>query len=283
MLRLIKTLVRLFLFLILIGLLLLAYSRYIEPRMLSVEQVKLTSPYVSASADGFKIAAFSDTHFSPYYTPDRFRRVVENINQIQPDVVVFLGDLFDHYSQYQGNPAEISSLLQEIKAPWGKFAVFGNHDYGGGAQRFYQDVMNGGGFQVLINQTVNLAQFDLTITGIDDMLIGYGTPDIVNQIPGDTFNMVLCHEPDAADRITSSHADLMLSSHTHGRQINLPMFDSKILPPLGKNYVRGLYSFQNQRGLRLYVTRGLGTTQLPLRFLSIPELTVITLHHEALK
>lgn len=280
MLRLIKTLARLFLFLILIGLLLLAYSRYIEPRMLSVEQVKLTSPHVSAHADGFKIAAFSDTHFSPYYTPDRFRLVVEKINQIQPDVVFFLGDLFDHYSQYQGNPAEISSLLNEIKAPYGKFAVFGNHDYGGGAQRFYQDVMNGGGFQVLMNQTVKLAQFHLTVTGIDDMLIGYGTPDTVNQVPPDSFNIVLCHEPDVADRITQTHADLMVSSHTHGRQINLPMFDRFILPPLGTKYVGGLYSFENQRGLRLYVTRGLGTTQLPLRFLSIPELTILTLNTE---
>lgn len=283
MFRLIKTLVRPFLILILVGLLLLAYSRYVEPHMLQVENVKLASSHVCTKAEGFKIAAFSDTHFSPYYTPDHFRRVVEKINQLQPDTVFFLGDLFDHYSQYKGNPAEISSLLSEIKAPCGKFAVFGNHDYGGGAERFYQDVMKSGGFQVLINQTVKLNDFNLSITGIDDMLIGYGVPDTVNQVPPDFFNIVMCHEPDAADRITQSHADLMLASHTHGRQINLPMLDSKILPPLGTKYVRGLYPFDNQRGLRLYVTRGLGTTQLPLRFLSIPELTVITLDSESMK
>lgn len=279
MFRFIKAILRLIILILVAGALLFTYARYIEPRMLKVETTEVESPLVTEAADGFRIAAFSDTHFSEYYTPEDFRRVLAELKKADPDLVLFLGDLIDNFATYEGDTDEISRLLAEIAAPRGKFAIFGNHDYGGGAERKYQSIMEAGGFRVLVNEYTGLDDLNIGIVGIDDVLIGYGVPETVSQARPDFFNLVLCHEPDVADSILELNGNLMFSSHTHGRQVNLPLFDNYILPPYGVKYVRGLYPLENQRRMQLYVTRGLGTTKLPLRFLSVPEVTVFTLHH----
>ena len=76
------------------------------------------------------------------------------------------------------------------------------------------------------------------------------------------------------------NVDLMISGHTHGRQINIKFFDEYILPPYGKKYINGLYQLSNDRESQLYVNSGIGMTKLPYRFLSPPELTCITLKSE---
>lgn len=279
MLRLLKTLLRLILLISVVFGLLLAYSRYIEPFRLHVEEVVVSSSNLSEEADGLRVIAFSDIHFGDYYTGTDFQKVLSIIEEEKPDVVVFLGDLIDHFDQYTASygTEAISSLLAQIDAPGGKFAVFGNHDYGGGAELQYEEILSKGGFQVLKNQRIYLDSYNLAMIGIDDLLIGYGDPTIVAQARAEEFNLILAHEPDVADQILDFPADLILAGHTHGRQVNLKYFDRFILPPYGKNYIRGLYSFDNERDTRLYVTAGIGMTKLPLRFMSPPEVTILTL------
>ena len=78
--------------------------------------------------------------------------------------------------------------------------------------------------------------------------------------------------PDVADQLAPYPSDLVLAGHTHGRQVALKVFDPYILPPYGRNYVKGLYDLPGDRSL--YVTAGLGTTQLPLRFGSFRFVTI---------
>jgi predicted MPP superfamily phosphohydrolase len=82
------------------------------------------------------------------------------------------------------------------------------------------------------------------------------------------------------DDVLDYNVDLMISGHTHGRQINVKFFDDYILPPYGKKYISGLYDFDNERGSQLLVNCGIGMTKLPYRFMSPPELTIITLNGE---
>ena len=158
-----------------------------------------------------------------------------------------------------------------------KFAVYGNHDYGGGLEHHYRDIMEASGFHVLINETVTLDRWDLTITGIDDMVIGYGDPSCAEALPEDSYNIVLSHVPDICTELSDDPVDLMLSGHTHGGQITVPLLSDYVLPPYGRIFVRGEYPFENERNMMLYVNRGLGTTKLPLRFLASPELTAVIL------
>ncbi|MGI6728492.1 MAG: metallophosphoesterase [Anaerovoracaceae bacterium] len=279
MFRLLKSLFRLFIFVIIISGLIFAYSKYIEPFHLKIEKIKISSRYINEDTEGLHILAFADTHFGEYYTTEDFKKVVKAIEKENPDIVFFLGDLIDHYKEYTKteNISEISRLLSEIKAPYGKYAVFGNHDYGGGAENIYEDIMTAGGFQVLVNDSLLIKELGIKIIGIDDVVIGYGDPKIGKEANADLFNIILSHAPDVADEIITYNIDLMLAGHTHGRQINLSYFDDTILPPYGKKYIKGLYPLNTERNAYLYVNSGIGMTQLPLRFLSPPEITIFTL------
>lgn len=278
MFKFIKRLFGLVLTLLICVALLYCYARYIEPFSLKTETVSIRSPHLSSNSNGLKIAVFADTHFSEYYTPEDFHKVVTAVNEARPDLIVFAGDLIDHYSEYTGDISEISDQLAEMKATYGKFAVYGNHDYGGGAELVYEKIMNAGGFSVLVNDYSELPQAGVSLVGINDALISYADPAAAGLVSPDSFNIVICHEPDIADQILDYNVDLMLSAHTHGRQINLRFFDEYILPSYGKKYVKGQFSLPNERQTQLYVNRGLGMTKLPFRFLSKPELTIITVN-----
>jgi predicted MPP superfamily phosphohydrolase len=277
MLRLIKNIFRIIVLFLIVGGALIFYARYIEPQWLRVKDIEISSPMVSTAADGFKIAVFGDTHFSDYYTPEEFDRVLKSLKKMQPDLVIFSGDLIDHFDTYTGDIDTISGKLAEIDAPYGKFAIFGNHDYGGGAENKYQSIMEAGGFKVLKNEYHGIDDLGIGVIGIDDVLIGYGEPEVASWGRPDYFNLVLAHEPDLIDQTLDYNVDLMISGHTHGRQINLNIFDDYILPPYGHKYINGLYQFHNERQSQLVVNPGIGMTKLPFRFLSPPELTCITL------
>jgi hypothetical protein len=88
----------------------------------------------------------------------------------------------------------------------------------------------------------------------------------------------MCHAPDYADKVLQHPAgkaiDLMISGHTHGGQIRLPLVGALELPELGKKYVEGWFRLGD---MRLYVNRGIGTVGLPFRLDCPPEITVMTL------
>lgn len=262
------------------------YSRFIEPYLLTTSYDSLTSPYLTASSletgddtgiPRLRIVLFADTHFSEYYTPENFAEVVSRINSQDPDIVFFAGDLVDDLDSYEGSLEEIGSSLAGIKARIGKYAVYGNHDYGGGMQFKYPEVMAAGGFDLLVNETVDLADINVCIMGIDDIVIGYGNAECASWLDAGRCNIVVCHEPDVFDEMSGCNIDLMLSGHTHGRQIDLSIFDDYILPAYGKKYVKGRYDFENERHTTLFVTSGIGMTKLPLRLASPPEVTVTDL------
>ena len=277
MFRLIKNIFRLIVLILILGVLTVGYARYIEPQMLQVKDITISSPHISGKAENLKIAVFGDTHFGDYYSTDDFNKVLKAIKKMKPDLVVFDGDLIDHFNAYSGDVSVISEKLSEIEAPYGKFAIFGNHDYGGGAENKYQSIMEAGGFIVLKNDYHAIDELGIAVIGIDDVLIGYGNPSIASWGRPDYFNIVLAHEPDLMDDVRDYNTDLMIAGHTHGRQINLKFFDDYILPRYGKKYISGLYRFDNERESQLYVNSGIGMTKLPFRFLSPPELTCITL------
>lgn len=277
MFKLFKNFFRILILVLMVGILLICYARYIEPQMLMVRDAAIASPRLPEGAENLKIAVFGDTHFSDYYTTDDFDKVLDAIEEMEPDMVVFSGDLIDHYDIYSEDVSTISEKLSEIKATYGKFAIFGNHDYGGGAENEYESIMEAGGFTVLKNEYYAVDELGIAVIGIDDVLIGYGEPSIASWGRPDYFNIVLAHEPDMIDEVLDYNVDLMIAGHTHGRQINIKFFDQYILPSYGKKYIQGLYRFTNERESQLYVNSGIGMTKLPFRFLSPPELTCITL------
>lgn len=277
-----KIVFELFMLCIIIAIIAFGYARYIEPYNLKSLELSLedTKLQIEGKENTLKVAVFSDTHFSQWYTPDDFKDVVSTINGQSPDLILFAGDLIDNFNQYEGSIDEIIGELAKLEAPMGKFAVYGNHDYGGGAEWQYESIMQAGGFTVLAGDYYALEDLKIALIGIDDILIGGGSPDIASWGREDYYNIVICHEPDVVDEVLDDNVNLMISGHTHGGQINVPIYTSKFLPPYGEKYVKGLFEFENPIGTRLYVTKGVGMTKLPFRFMAPPDVSFITLYND---
>ncbi|WP_258279389.1 metallophosphoesterase [Paenibacillus sp. SC116] len=261
---------------------LLAYSTYIEPKMLRVKDINIASEYIPPSFDDMTIVHFSDTHIGEYYDNENLKKLVDRVNQLHPDLIIFTGDLFDHYSKYGAKRDEAQQLLGQMKAHLGKYAVYGNHDRGGGGSRKYERYLKEAGFEVLMNETHPIVLPNgekIVLAGLDDAMLG--NPDIPNtlsQLRAEDFNIAVVHQPDLADEIANYPVDLQLSGHSHGGQVQTPWSKPIYTPPLAVTYVEGRYMIRDgNKPMQLYVNRGIGTTRLPIRFMNAPELTKITL------
>nr|WP_312578472.1 metallophosphoesterase [Sedimentibacter sp.] len=259
------------------------YARFIEPNLLNVHYENISNKLISENSGEIKILQFSDTHLSDYFDTKDLQRIVNKINNENPDIVIFSGDLIDYYKNYsyEGDITQISDILGRIKAPLGKYSVYGNHDYGGGAEKAYSEIMKKSGFITLVNNAVKLEKYNINIMGLDDSIFGnIGKEELYNNIDGSYYNIVISHEPDVVDSMLEYDIDLFLSGHSHGGQVNIPFFSSAIYPPLGEKYTRGLYEFENYRETKLYVNIGIGTSQIPFRFMSLPEISVFILKNK---
>ena len=237
----------------------------------------LPDPFV-----GMRLAQISDIHLEEFTEPSFLEHVVEQVNSLQPEMVLLTGDFISRGPgprrvalRAAGVAAEI---LSGLKAPQ-RVAVLGNHDVGVNADWVVRE-LEAHGTPVLVDSYLPLERQRerLYICGSDDA--GTRTPDPFLAIPADPGAPVvfLVHEPDYID-IFRHHprfplVDLMLSGHSHGGQIRLPLVGPLVLPPMGKQYVEGLYPIEH---MQLYVNRGIGTVGLPFRLNCPAEITDITL------
>lgn len=257
------------------------YARYVEPYLLITKTVTISS---QKEVPGCTIVFFSDTHFGQNYSEKNMERIVKRINRSSPDLVIFGGDFMDNYARDKEelDLEYIEDELAKIQAAYGKFAVWGNHDYGGGAGRVYRELMAGGGFQVLENESYLIEELNLKVFGYDDYLLGKTEPELY-QIKSQYFNLIVAHEPVVADFIDNTGENLLLTGHTHGGQVGIPGIQEKVVPKGSGSYVKGLYS-QKDIGtatpMQMYVTSGIGTAIYPLRFLNVPEIVEIRVNLE---
>lgn len=260
------------------------YSHEIEPKMLDITRHNISSPLLPKEFNGFKIVQFSDTHLGFQYTLDQLQALMVNINQLEPDMIVFTGDLMDNPNEFKETD-QIIQALTKLQAPFGKFAVYGNHDHGGYGSDIYRKIIEDAEFTLLVNESKSVTLLNgstIHIAGVDDSMLGH--PDIesaINGLPESSYTILLSHAPDLASKASNYNIQLQLSGHSHGGQIQIPFYGPVVTPPHGEEYPEGFYHLGANQGLTLYVNRGLGTTRLPFRFLSKPELTLFTLITEA--
>ncbi|MDF2904456.1 MAG: metallophosphoesterase [Bacillus sp. (in: firmicutes)] len=257
------------------------YARDIETRMLEITEHIIEHPHIPVGFDGCKIVQFSDTHLGFQYNLNQLEKLISKIDDFSPDIIFFTGDLMDAPNQYE-HQSKITPLLSSLKAPLGKFCVYGNHDHGGYGSDIFQSIMSQSGFTILQNdyRAVKLLDGSLIyIIGIDDAMLGKPNfEQALADIPDYSYKILLSHAPDLADQALSYGIELQLSGHSHGGQIKIPFFGALVTPPFAEKYTEGFYEIKNQsQKLTLYVNRGIGTTRLPYRFLSHPELTIFQL------
>jgi uncharacterized protein len=266
------------------------YSGEIERHWIEVTEHEVHLRGLSAAFDGMRIAQLSDIHLDNLTEPFFLRHVVERINRIKPDAVFLTGDFVT--ARFHAKAAstkfardaawQCAGILRGLESK-ALYAVLGNHDIGVGAEEV-SAALEANGITVLGNAYLPIERNGarIWIAGVDDPLNGHPIPDLA--IPESIRNqtnepvVLLCHCPDYADRLLAQPAgqavDMMLSGHTHGGQIRLPLMRAMVLPPLGRKYVEGWFQLGR---LQLYVNRGIGTIGVPFRLDCPPEITSITL------
>lgn len=226
-----------------------------------------------------KIVQFTDTHIGKYFSVEQLTKAVDKINAQQPDIVIFCGDLFDN-ARENTNTTQVSAVLEKINAPLGKYAIYGNRDYGGSAVKIYSRLMTEAGFTVLANESsqISINNKTISIFGADDYIFGNNNVKaLMSNIDKGNFNILLSHEPDALLRYADYPINLALSGHSHGGQVRIPFYGALIETNFCDYFSKGLYTMDNLYNTKVFVSSGLGNTKVPFRLGNIPEIVVFNL------
>ncbi len=322
--RLIKVMVEVIFTIALIGLCVFVDARYIEPKLLKVKEQRITTHKLTLE-EPLKIVQFSDVHLGKDYSFTDFKRIITKMNALNPDLVIFTGDLIDDNKTFT-EVEKVIELLKMVESTYGNYAVYGNHDHGGNGTRRYAKIMKESGFRLLVNEneTITLKNGEkINVIGIDDIILSrpdfearryakimkesgfrllvnenetitlkngekinvIGIDDIILSRPDfeaafkgietKGYKLFISHAPDVVDRLPGEGVvDLQLSGHSHGGQVRLPIVGAPFTVPYGRKYIKGLYEVSEREGMLLYVNSGIGTSQLPYRFLNPPEITL---------
>lgn len=247
---------------------------YAEAGSLEVTRPNLSLPKLPKSFDGLRIAFLTDIHHGPYTDLPFVTSVVRTTLALNPDLILLGGDYSLREAKYIRPCFEV---LKALSAPLGVFGVMGNHDYAHGDAETRRE-MRRAGIEELTNAGVWLQRKNdrVRLAGVDDLW--WGKPDAgvtLSEVKPDDAVLLLSHNPDYCETLVDPRIGLVLSGHTHGGQVRVPGMVNPFIPSkYGDKYSHGLVEAP---ACPVYVSRGLGTTGLPVRYNCPPELTLITL------
>jgi uncharacterized protein len=253
-----------------------AYAFLVEPRWLEVTRTRIHRRGLHPSLEGFRIALLTDLHAGGGTPLSVVRRACRAAVAERPHLIAITGDLA--HDDAPGFRAVLGALTC-LRAPHGVYAVPGNHDHVVGIERWRRDVRAHPGITDLTNRAVVLevGGARLCVAGVDDLSLGDPSLEALPPPEARDFTLLLAHDPDQAERARRGYdaVDLIVSGHTHGGQVRLP-FMGALRNPAERDdlYEEGL---RRRPWTQVYVSRGVGTVHLPVRFLCRPEVAVLEL------
>jgi uncharacterized protein len=243
------------------------------PAATRVRQVRHDLVLGRSGRGALKLGFVSDLHIGPITSPRLLDNAFAALAAFRPDVLVMGGD----YVSFEATAAKaerLTRLVASVPAAT-KLAVLGNHDLWTD-QTVVERALEAGGARVLVNQSVGLPapHDDIAIVGLDEPWTGEPDPERAFAGAASSLRIAVAHAPEGHPFISGRGAALMLCGHTHGGQVALPSGPVVVHGPLGRKYPSGLYDIDD---LRLYVSRGVGNVDLPLRLNAPPEVALFTI------
>jgi predicted MPP superfamily phosphohydrolase len=243
---------------------------YFEAKNIEIKRLTLKTDKLPSKYKKIRIAQISDVHFSPLISTEKATEIKNLISKEKPDLIISTGDLLDRAIR---NHDQVAKIMSQLQAPFGKFAITGNHEFIADLNysiNFTQKC----GFKLIRNDYL-VVKDSLNLVGLDDysasrfgFIQDISEYDILKKVDVSKYTILLKHQP-RTEESNYPLFDLQLSGHTHAGQI----FPFTLLVKFVFNYIDGLYKLD--KNTLLYVNRGTGTWGPPIRFLATPEITII--------
>ena len=243
----------------------------INPKDFTVREETIISNKITKDIDGLLIVYFSDLHYKTHVNENDLETIETKINAFKPDIVIFGGDLFD--KALSGTDlASLNNFLRNIETKYGKYAVLGDVDntYYDQVNTIYEET----GFELLDNSNQKIY-----INGSFINLIGLNSLSLDNEkalkgVNENYYTFCISHYPDLIDEIDTTKIDYMLSGHSLGGQVYIPLINLFYRPEGAINYYHGKY---NNGNVILDITNGIGTTNKNIRLFADAEIVTYKL------
>lgn len=257
---------------------------YFQNNSIVTNEISISSKKIPQSFDGYKIVQLSDLHSKSFGDV-----LVEKVQKINPDIIVFTGDLVDSKKYDEQTSLALMKNLVEV-AP--VYYVTGNHEWWSGEYENLESKLIDTGVYVLRNtaEDITINNDTIQIFGVDDPAkanIGYAEQSIleediqntITRLEKDRFSILLSHRPEMFYLYAQYEFDLVFSGHAHGGQVRIPFVGGLVAPNQGffPKYTEGAHTSD---GTTMVVNRGLGNSIIPLRIFNRPEIIAVTLHKD---
>ena len=259
------------------------WAFWLEPAHFIITEANIKLARWHKSCDGLKVVLLSDLHVgSPHNDLENLSRVIDAANQLNPDLILLAGDYVIHevIGGHFVKPEPIAEQLEKLTAPLGVYAVLGNHDW------WYSEAKIKAAFNkyhipLIDNQSKYIKQGECKfwLAGIGDYWMGqHGIEKALADIPKQDTVLAFTHNPDVFYELPE-RISMTFAGHTHGGQVNLPVLGRLIVPShYGEELAIGHIK---QGGNNMFVTTGIGTSILPVRFRVPPEIALIRLYSKS--
>ena len=255
------------------------YTTYVSNTMMIVKEDRIVDKDIPNQFNGIKIIHFSDLHYGTTFFEKQLKKMVKEINDRNPDLVFFTGDLIDKEYKISSEESEmINKYLSRIKTKLGKYAVSGEED---GDE--FTTIMNQSGFTILNNDyelLYNDGNEEILLVGLDSSLSGkqdvekayeYFSTEGYNS---NIYTISLVHEPDSVNEMMQYKNDLVLAGHSHNGNIRISFIGALSKVEGAKKYDQEYYKINNTK---LYISSGMGTNGPGFRLFCRPSINFFRL------
>ncbi|MDX1672030.1 MAG: metallophosphoesterase [Balneolaceae bacterium] len=258
------------------------WKLYHHSTVIQTDQVTLQVEELPESLRGFRIVHISDIQADAYTSRQKINRYIDTVNRLNPDLVLFTGDLISYGTGYIEMAA---GQLAQVESTYGVFAVVGDHDYWAGLQHVVP-ALEKRGIKLLRdeNRFIHTDSVVIKITGITHVYSKRSERPVVSRLTGDStavdFRLLAAHQmaPHIVSSAKQNNYRLLLAGHTHGGQVRVPFFFQTIsASEFETPFINGIYRIDS---MMVHVNSGLGYTLAPVRFNAPAKVSLIELQDE---
>lgn len=261
-----------FIYILLIIGLIIIYSRYIATTGIQIKEYSVINNKIPESFKGFKIVHFSDLKYGSTTNQKYLKKLVNKINELNPDIIIFTGDLItSNYKLTDNDKKSIIENLNKLDPKIDIYSIRGDNDI----NETYNSIIT----QTKIIEINNLNKLiyykgdtPIMLIGLDDSINGNQSLDMAfNYEENNYYKILITHEPDTYEKIKDKNIDLFLAGHSLNGQVRLPFIGSVYTPTGAKKYYDSKYKIDNTE---IYISNGLGTSKIPYRLNNRPSINL---------